>query len=98
MTAAVANRPSLFAREDTIFGACEGLGEDFGFNAQYLRVVLAGLIFFSPLVAVGAYAAIAVAVFSSRMLFPNRKPKSAAAAEPVALVNQNDAAPLAMAA
>lgn len=82
-----ASQPNLFFREDTVFGVCEGIGEDFGFNAQYLRVALAGLIFFNPLVAIGAYAALGVAVFSSRMLFP--KPAAAAVAAP-APVGEND--------
>jgi phage shock protein C len=63
-------QPSLFARHDTILGACEGAGQDLGFNAQYLRIALAGLFFFNPAVALGAYAMIAVAVFVSRRLWP----------------------------
>lgn len=101
-----ATQPSLFARSDTIFGACEGLGEDFGFNAQYLRVALGGLIFWNPLVALGAYATIALAVLASRKLFPNAvAPVAEATDAPVAamateLRGENDAhpAPLAVAA
>jgi phage shock protein PspC (stress-responsive transcriptional regulator) len=64
-------QPSLFTRSDTILGACEGVGEDFGFNAQYLRVALAAMLFWSPVAAFGAYATIALAVLISRWLYPN---------------------------
>lgn len=75
-------RPSLFTRPDTILGACEGVGEDFGFNAQYLRVALAAMLFWSPIAALGAYATIALAVLISRRLYPNPSPASATAAMP----------------
>ena len=32
-------RTNLFTRNDTLLGICEGIGEDFGFNANYLRVL-----------------------------------------------------------
>ncbi len=73
--------PSLFTRSDTILGACEGIGEDFGFNPQLLRVALAALLFWSPAVALGTYAAIALAVLLSRWLYPN----PAAPSQPVVL-------------
>lgn len=76
-------QPSLFTRSDTIFGACEGIGEDFGFNAQYLRVALGGMMFWNPVAALGTYAALAVTVFASRKLFPT--PRTAAPAETPAI-------------
>lgn len=72
-------QPSLFTRSDTIFGACEGIGEDFGFNAQYLRVALGVMMFWNPVAALGTYGALAVTVFVSRKLFPT--PRVAAPAE-----------------
>lgn len=87
-------QPSLFTRHDTILGACEGLGEDFGFNAQYLRVALAGLVFWNPMVAIGAYAAIALAVFVSRTLVPARPAAPAAeTAAPAPIHAENDVQP-----
>lgn len=76
MTAA----PSLFHRDDTILGVCEGIGEDFGFNAQYLRVALAAFGFFNPLGAVAVYTLLGVAVFAGRKLFPNPQAAEAPAA------------------
>lgn len=66
-------QPSLFARHDTIFGACEAIGQDFGFNAQILRVALAGLLFWNPVAALAIYGVLAVTVLASRYLFPSPK-------------------------
>ena len=64
---------NLFLRNDTIFGVCEGLGEDLGFNPNLLRVPLGTMIIFAPLWAVGIYAALGIVVLASRLLFPDRK-------------------------
>jgi phage shock protein PspC (stress-responsive transcriptional regulator) len=90
-----ASQPNLFTREDTIFGVCEGIGQDFGFNAQYLRVALAGLVFWNPPAALGIYAALGAAVLVSRKLFPDRIAANEAAAAP--LRGENDAQPAAVA-
>lgn len=96
-----ASQPNLFTREDTIFGVCEGIGEDFGFNAQYLRIALAGLIFWNPLAAVGTYAALGAAVLASRLLFPTRTATVAAegvvTADRAPLKGENDVQPAGMA-
>lgn len=84
---------TLFNREDTLLGVCEGIGEDFGFNAQYLRVALAALIFWNPLAALGAYATLGVAVLLSRKLFPTPAVAAAATDIPAPLKGENDAAP-----
>ena len=64
-------QPSLFARDDTFFGVCQGLGEDLRISPDLLRVALTLLLFFQPLVALGGYAAAGVLVFLTRWLFPN---------------------------
>ena len=84
-------QPSLFTRSDTIFGACEGIGEDFGFNAQYLRVALGGMMFWNPVAALGIYAALGLTVFVSRTLFPTPRleaPVAAAAPQPLQADNE----------
>lgn len=93
MTAAAATpaAPSLFHREDTILGVCEGIGEDFGFNAHYLRIALAVFCFFNPLGALAIYAVLGVAVFAGRKLFPNPVGAAAAEAAPGADAAANDA-------
>lgn len=67
------SQPSLIARDDTFFGVCAGLGEDFGFNPLYLRVAFAAFLFFNPPAALGAYAAAGLVVLLSRLLFPNQR-------------------------
>ena len=64
-------QPSLFARDHTFFGVCEGLGEDFGFNPLYLRVALPVPLFFFPAETLAGYAAAGVVVLLSRLLFPD---------------------------
>jgi phage shock protein C len=67
---------NLFLRNDTILGVCQGLGEDFGFNPTYLRLVFAGLFYFSPLWVVGAYVALGLTVALSRWVYPVPEPET----------------------
>ncbi|HET7817559.1 MAG TPA: PspC domain-containing protein [Sphingomicrobium sp.] len=55
---------------DFMFGVCEAIGEDLGFDPFYLRVALLGLLFFSPLAMLASYALLSGAVALSRWLFP----------------------------
>ena len=64
----------LFARPDTFFGVCEGLGEDLGFHPNLLRVALAGLLFWNPPAAIGLYAALGLLVALTRWLVPEPRP------------------------
>jgi phage shock protein PspC (stress-responsive transcriptional regulator) len=73
-------RTSLLARDDTFFGVCEALGEDFGFNGQYLRAAFAVAIFFNPLGAIGAYAGLGLLVAVTRWIAPDPKPAAGAPA------------------
>jgi phage shock protein C len=72
-------QPNLFTREDTMFGVCEGLGEDLGINPLWLRLALTGFLFLQPAAAIGTYLAAGAIVFGSRWLFPNAR--AAAVAE-----------------
>lgn len=72
----MASTASVIARDDTLFGVCFALAEDFGFNPLYLRLLLALLLFVSPAVAFGAYLAGAVLVGLSRWLV--REPRTCA--------------------
>ena len=62
---------SLLARDDTFFGVCEAIGEDFGFNPFFLRVTLGVLLLWNPVVVVGGYAAAGIVVALTRWLVPN---------------------------
>ena len=64
-------RPSIFAREDTMFGVCEALGEDLGIPSNLLRVALALALFWNPVAAAATYAGLGVLVFILRWLVPD---------------------------
>ena len=72
--------PALPFRSDTILGVCEAVGQDFGFNPLYLRLVFAGLFYFNPLMVIGIYLALGAGVSLARWLYP----VSATAAETAA--------------
>lgn len=95
--------PVFLGRPDTIFGVCAAIGQDFGFNPDYLRVAVAVPVLFSPALAIGAYAALALLVLASRLLFPAPRlaiPADAAEEGPAMpeAVNDREDAPLAIAA
>lgn len=64
---------ALPLRSQTLLGVCEAIGEDFGFNANYLRVPLGAIVVFNVWAAVGVYAALGLIVLASRLLFPKAK-------------------------
>jgi phage shock protein PspC (stress-responsive transcriptional regulator) len=74
---------SLIARDDTLFGVCQALAEDFGFNPLGLRIVLALPLLWNPALGAAAYAVLGVLVLFSRLVFP--APRIAAAEAPAAL-------------
>lgn len=82
-------QPNLFTRSDTFFGVCQGIGEDFGFSPQFLRIGLAVGLFFNPLAVIGIYAALGLVVLTSRLLFPDAR---RAAAVPVQAAVEEQAA------
>lgn len=69
---------NLLARDDTLLGICAALGEDFGFNPQYLRAAFAALLLVNPPAVIGSYLAAGVVVMLSRWLSPNPRPAEAA--------------------
>lgn len=58
-------------RDDTLLGACYAIGEDFGFNPFYLRLLFAVGLLGYPAVALTAYAALTALVTLTRWLVPN---------------------------
>jgi phage shock protein PspC (stress-responsive transcriptional regulator) len=67
------NTLPLYAREDTMFGICQGVGEDLGIAPNLIRIALALSLFLSPVGAIVAYVALGVVVLASRLLFPTRR-------------------------
>ena len=64
---------ALPLRSQTVLGVCEAIGEDFGFNANYLRVLLGAVVVFNIWAALAAYLGLGLVVLASRMLFPKVK-------------------------
>src|SRR5688500_17977987 len=74
------SQPSVFARDHTILGICEALGEDFGFNPVFLRIPLAVCLLLNPWAVAATYAGLGVLVAFTRLVAPNpRKPAAAQA-------------------
>ncbi|MFD1612739.1 PspC domain-containing protein [Sphingomonas tabacisoli] len=86
-----ASRFSFMARNDVLLGVCAALSEDLGFNPLYLRMTLAVLLLWNPVVILSAYAAGFVLVLASRVIFPAIVKDSAEHAEAQAApAHQND--------
>ena len=66
-------------RSHTILGVCEAIGEDFGFNPNWLRVPFAATVLLNPMWSVVGYLALGLVVLASRLLFPRSKGQSAKA-------------------
>lgn len=80
-------------RHDTFLGVCQAIGQDFGFNPDWLRVVFASALLFSPTIVLGIYGALALVVLASRLIFPARRADAGAvvsASEAEALRADND--------
>jgi phage shock protein C len=73
----MATAPSLIAREDTLLGICQAVGEDFGFNPLWLRIAFAALLFWSPIGAFAGYALLGATVAFSRWAAPVPTPAEA---------------------
>ena len=74
---------NVFLRNDTIFGTCQAIADDFGFSANWLRIPLATTLLFSPIGGVAAYLGLSVLVLASRLLFRAKSIVPVNAAEPV---------------
>ncbi len=72
-----ASKGNLFTRDDTMLGICEGLGEDLGFNPNWLRAALGAGLIWNPLATVAVYLGLGVLVLFTRLVMPN--PRRAAA-------------------
>ena len=83
---------NLILRNDTILGVCEAIGQDFGFNPNFLRIPLAGAVLLSPIAAFGIYFALGIAVLLSRLIAPAphqlTAPQAAVEVQPQTAENQ----------
>jgi phage shock protein C len=83
---------ALPLRSHTVFGVCEAIGEDFGFNPVLLRVPFAATVLWSPMFAIGAYFALGAVVLASRLLFPQRAETAGVKAQFAAANEQSELA------
>jgi phage shock protein C len=94
-------QPNPLMRDDTMFGVCQAIGDDFGFNPTILRAAFAIPLVWNPLLAAGIYVTLAVAVLVSRIVIREPRqpqPASVPAAAPEALTADNETEVLAEAA
>ena len=71
MTSATTNS-NVFLRHDTILGTCQTIGDEFGFNPNWLRAPLAAAILASPTGAIGFYLGLSIVVLVARLVFPSK--------------------------
>lgn len=88
------NQKAVFWRHDTFLGVCEAIGQDFGFNPNWLRVAFALGLLPSPTITLGIYLGLGVLVAVSRFTFPADRMAvvEASAAPASAPAADNDAA------
>ena len=73
---------SIIARDDTLLGVCQAIGEDFGFNPLFLRIAFAAVLFWSPIGAFAGYAVLGGVVAFSRWMAPDPSPAEVQADQP----------------
>jgi phage shock protein C len=86
------------ARDDTLLGVCQSLGEDFGFNPNWLRVALGAAVLWNPVAVITLYAALAVLLAAARWALPDPRAATQVEAEPAPaapVAEENEALPLA---
>lgn len=93
-TAQPNEQTNLFLRNDTLFGVCEGLGEEFGINANWLRVPFAAGVLWNPMAIIGIYLALGIALALARWIYPKPRiaaatPQHGASSEPAVAANSD---------
>jgi phage shock protein C len=92
------NTPIFRNRPDTFLGVCEAIGQDFGINANIIRVAFGACVLINPLAVVATYAILGVAVAVSRFVVPSVTTIPAVAIAKPEAVNDTDELTLAQAA
>ena len=76
------SKGNLLLRNDTFLGVCEGIGQDFGFHANWLRIAFAAGFYFNPTIVIGTYLGLGLLVAASRFAFPDCRSAATATGEP----------------
>lgn len=87
-----ASRFSFITREDTLLGVCAALGEDFGFNPLWPRMMFAVLLLWNPVVVLSTYFGLFALIVVSHIVFPNARRAEQPQAETAAPAHHNDTA------
>lgn len=61
---------ALPLRSDTFLGVCEAIGQDFGFNPNYLRVPFGALLLWNPVIVLSVYFGLGCVIAATRWFFP----------------------------
>ncbi|MCY7398772.1 MAG: PspC domain-containing protein [Sphingomonas bacterium] len=85
-------QPSLFARPDTFFGVCQGMGEDLRIHPNLFRVAFGMAFFFVPLATLAIYFLLGLVVAATRYAFPvpSFADPAAAAVKPATALDDHD--------
>ena len=81
-------QPNLLTRDDTFFGVCQALGEDFGFPPNLLRVAFGIPVIFFPMQVLTIYFGLGAVVLLSRLLAPRPRRQAAVQAAEAPVVPQ----------
>lgn len=73
-------QPNLLTRDDTFFGVCQAIEEDFGIPSNLLRVAFGLPAIFFPMPVLTVYFGLGAVILLSRILAPRPKRKAAAPA------------------
>jgi phage shock protein C len=79
---------NMFLRDDTFFGICQSIGEDFGFNPNWLRLAFGVSLLLNPMAVIGTYFALGVLVLFSRLVVRNPRPVRVTAEAPRAAAGE----------
>ena len=88
-TPPVAENPNLFFRHDTLLGICQAVGEDFGFNPNWLRIAFGAVLVFAPVAVIGGYLGLGLVVAASRWIAPARAVRIPALASAAPAIGQD---------
>lgn len=89
---------TLFTREDTMLGVCQGLGEELGIPALLPRLAFALALFWNPAAVIATYLSLGVALALFRWAFPPHRAAPAPVEAAAPRGDNDDAEPLAIAA
>jgi phage shock protein C len=80
------NQPVFFGRADTLLGICESVGQDLGFNPNWLRAGFGLVLVLNPVAVIASYFALGALVLVTRLAAP--APKAAVAPVEAASVTE----------